>query len=86
MEVEVLVNARQRRQDRKLWRYSIVVVAQNYGHYEEMWNWLKQRHTAKANRCGWRERIQAYGSDDEYRITWQFINEQDAMEFALRWV
>ena len=79
------MNSRQRRKDRKLWRYSIVTVARNYDHYDEMWTWLKQRHGTRVRNCGWRDRVQAHGPDDEYRITWQFVREQAAAEFALRW-
>lgn len=81
------MNSRQRRQDRKLWRHSITTVAHDYDHYVAMWDWLKAKHTAKASRCGWRDRIIDRNDCDQvnYKIIWQFIREQDAIEFALRW-
>lgn len=81
------MNARQRRQDRKLWRYSVETVARDWDHYSEMWHWLKAKHTAKVTRCGWRDRIDRRNNSEpeNYPVTWQFIHERDAIEFALRW-
>ncbi len=79
------MNSRQRRQDRKLWRYSIVTVLRNYEHYEEIWHWLRERHGARARDCGWRDRSDYLNNIGKYRVVWQFIRETDAAEFALRW-
>jgi len=79
------MNSRQRRQDRKRWRYSIVTVARDFDHYSEMWNWLKVRHGIRICDCGWRDRNNYLDDSVNYRVTWQFIREQDATEFALRW-
>ncbi len=80
------MNSRQRRQDRKLWRYSIITLARDYDHYIEMWEWLTEQHGKRARDCGWRERMSVPLSFDyDYKITWQFIREKDATEFALRW-
>lgn len=81
------MNAKQRRQDRKLWRYSIATVARDWDHYNAMWEWLKSRHGANASRCGWRDRImyRHYCNQENYQVVWQFTNEQNAIEFALRW-
>lgn len=83
----MVMNSKQRRQDRKLWRYSIITVAEDWYHYEEMWNWLKARHGTKVTMCGWRDRIDRRNTCDQenYKVVWQFINQRDAIEFALRW-
>jgi len=82
------MNSRQRRRDRKLWRYSIATIARDWYHYVEMWDWLKEKHGVKASRCGWRDRIinRNFCDQFDYQVVWQFINERDAIEFALRWV
>lgn len=83
------MNSHQRRKDRKLWKHSVTLSFRDFDHYIEMWEWLAMRHGKKANTCGWRDRDpitdsnwQTYDSD---LITWQFINERDAIEFTLRW-
>jgi hypothetical protein len=79
------MNSRQRRQDRKRWCYSIVTVARDFDHYSEMWSWLKVRHGARARDCGWRDRSSYLDDSVNYQVTWQFVRERDATEFALRW-
>lgn len=83
------MNARQRRRDRRLWRYSVVVSIDNYEQYIEMWKWLQTQHGIKATRCGWRDRVKVGTVDDPFElleITWQFVREQDASNFTLRWL
>ena len=81
------MNSKQRRQDRKLWRHSVATVAQDWDHYVAMWEWLKEKHGTKVVRCGWRDRIVDRNASYQlnYSVTWQFIRERDAIEFALRW-
>lgn len=85
------MNSRQRRQDQKLWRYHIEVQINDYNHYEEMWTWLVEKHGKKIGRCGWRDRKICevdyihWLDHDPIRIRWEFIDERDATEFALRW-
>lgn len=79
------MNSRQRRQDRKRWRYSIVTVAQDWDHYNEMWQWLNVKHGRKVTQCGWRDRHDMYDNDTNFEVRWEFDNERNATEFALRW-
>jgi len=81
------MNAHQRKKDRRLWRYSIITVAHDWDHYNAMWEWLKNKHGINVNRCGWRDRIvnRHYCNQDDYQVIWEFVNEKNAIEFALRW-
>lgn len=79
------MNSRQRRQDRKRWRYSIVTVAHDWDHYSAMWLWLKEKHGTNVLRCGWRDRHDMYDDETDFKIRWEFDNERNATEFALKW-
>lgn len=83
------MNSQQRRRDRRLWQYSVRITARSYDQYNAMWMWLKAKHTSKAYRCGWRDRVDLVWdtdlNDEVYDIRWQFLKQQDAVEFALRW-
>ena len=80
------MNSRQRRQDRREWRYKIDLGSRPYDDYAAMFAWLGERHGRKIAKCGWRSNIEPNNNtDDEYFLVWQFLREQDAAEFALRW-
>ena len=50
------MNSKQRRKDKRKWKYSVVTTSRDYDHYEEKWNWLKNHYSANAAKCGWRDR------------------------------
>jgi hypothetical protein len=54
-----------------------------------MWDWLKEKHTCKVSRCGWRDRhpedVEPDAWDHEFVVIWEFERERTAVEFALRW-
>ena len=84
------MNSRQRRVDRRYWKYSVSVIAKDYDQYLEMWDWLVARHGKKINKCGWRhfdgwEYVDPGHISDRIRIRWQFTNEKNALAFALAW-
>lgn len=84
------MNSRQRRVDRRYWKYNVTVIAEDYNHYVEMWDWLADRHGRKARNCGWRhhhgwEYVDPGHISDRIRIRWQFLRERDLLEFTLRW-
>jgi hypothetical protein len=79
------MNSRQRRVDRRLWKYSVDLYLADYGRYLEIWNWLTGRHGRNVTRCGWRDRAVEYRYDFSVAATWQFTDEKKFVEFMLRW-
>lgn len=79
------MNSRQRRQDRRLWKYRVVTQTHDFEDYVAQWQWLDQRHGKRVVKCGWRDRDHGYGHGSPYHTVWEFIHAQDATEFALRW-
>ena len=77
------MNSRQRRRDRRLWKYRVVTATPHFQDYEDRWRWLDDLHGRNVNKCGWRDRDQGQGPP--FETTWEFVNERDAIEFALRW-
>ena len=76
------MNSKQRRQHRKRWQYQVSTVT-DYDGYCEMWDWLKNQHGVRHDRCGWRDHIDWEHID--MKITWCFVREKDASYFAMRW-
>lgn len=79
------MNSKQRRKDKRLWKYSVKMTYRDYDHYDEMWNWLKERYGSKVNRCGWRDRHAWYPAMD-YDVVWEFVDQKKMVEFTLRWL
>lgn len=80
------MNSRQRRQDRRAWKYRIDLGIGTFEDYVDMWLWLDQRFGRKIDRCGWRDRIEIVDDlNNQYRMAWEFLRKKDAVEFALRW-
>jgi hypothetical protein len=79
------MNSKQRRKDKRLWKYSVKMTYRDYAHYEEMWGWLKSRYGSKVYKCGWRDRHAWYPAQ-EYNVEWQFLEEKRMVEFMLRWL
>ena len=79
------MNSKQRRHDRRTWKHKVLTNRVTYDEYVERWEWLNTRHGRKVARCGWRERIVDDIDFDLQNITWEFLKEKDAIEFALRW-
>jgi hypothetical protein len=75
------MNSSQRRQDRRLWSYSVVTSVRTYEEYDQRWTWLADRYGRK-NSAPWRERTHSW---HDYTTRWEFKNKRDAVEFALRW-
>ena len=79
------MNAKQRRQDRRLFKYEVRIedFSKACNHYDEMFNWCvatfgNTRKITKDVIC-WREK---FGHRGDY---WQFSTEQGAALFALKW-
>lgn len=83
------MNSKQRRKDKRTWKYSVTVRAKDFGHYEEMWEWLKMRHGTNVHKCGWRDRHPDIHYDDyldgTFAVIWEFLDKKKAVEFTLRW-
>jgi hypothetical protein len=79
------MNSKQRRVDRRLWKYSVPLTLRDYDHYLEIWDWLKERYSSNAARCGWRDRNVHYTHNDTIGSVWQFYDEKKLVEFMLRW-
>ncbi len=80
------MNSRQRRFDRRCWKHSVKILVRDWHVYNDMWQWLANRHGKKIYKCGWREKC--YYADDiteRMNVTWEFRKEKDLMEFILRW-
>ena len=79
------MNSRQRRVDRRLWKYSVPLTLRDYDQYIEIWDWLKGRYSSKVAKCGWRDRNVYYRHNETIGTTWQFKDEKRAIEFILKW-
>jgi len=81
--VEVVkLNSRQRRADRKEWRYEVTIGAENaFTNYDAMFDWCVANYgnTCGISPNGWREKHGYIGT------CWQFNNSAKAAAFALRW-
>lgn len=82
------MNSKQRRKDRRQWKYEVNTIAKDYDHYIEMWEWLSNTYGKKILRCGWRVKffvsiIREY--DESFPIQWIFDDQQKASNFALKW-
>ena len=80
------MNSKQRRIDRRCWKYSVPTLCRDWDEYNDMWQWLGKRHGKKIYRCGWREKTSWVDSySDRIQVTWEFRKEKDLVEFILRW-
>lgn len=81
------MNSKQRRKDKRAWKYSVKVLAKDYDHYEEMWNWLDKNYGRKIYKCGWRDRYpsDSYFYSVTFEVIWQFTDQKKLVEFILRW-
>lgn len=79
------MNSKQRRKDKRLWKYRVKMTYTDYTDYDQMWNWLANKHGKKANRCGWRDRMGWYPAQ-EYDVIWEFNEQKKMVEFMLRWL
>ena len=84
------MNSKQRRKDSRHWKYSVMIRAKDFEHYEEMWEWLKSKYGTKVHRCGWRDRHPlinyTYVPGEWFNVVWQFTDEKKLVEFSLRWL
>jgi len=80
------VNSKQRRLDRRKWRYNVSVKTPSFQRYIDQWSWLDERFGRIIAECGWREHRE---NADCWDITgysiWEFERERDASAFDLRW-
>lgn len=79
------MNSKQRRKDKRIWKYSVKIPYKDYDHYEEIWEWLKSHYGTNANRCGWRDRHNYYLGVALDNVEWQFQEQKKYVEFMLRW-
>ena len=76
------MNSRERRYDRRLWRYQVKYDVnagqgpQSRDEYDEMWDWCAAQWGRRTN--VWREKIGCVGTH------WQFRNEQAYLLFVLK--
>jgi hypothetical protein len=76
------MNSRQRRADRKKWRYEVTINAvKSSKDYDAMFDWCVANYgnTRGISANGWREKHGYIGT------CWQFNNSAKAAAFALRW-
>lgn len=76
------MNARQRRRDRKLWKYSVTVdEIKSYVHYNHMFDWCvaNYKNPVDGRHARWREKHGYFGT------CWQFTDSAAATAFALKW-
>ncbi len=79
------MNSRQRRKDRRIWKFQVKHEYIPYELYSEMWEWLKVCYGTNVHKCGWRDRI-TWDHLHNVKVTWEFTNEKDANWFALKWL
>lgn len=75
------MNSKQRRKDRRRWRYSVRLTTSDVmiKEYNQMWDWCRDTF-GNGRRCaGWREKFGHFGT------CWQFTSDKKAALFALRW-
>jgi hypothetical protein len=76
------VNARQRRSDRKRWKYAVTVDdAKSFLNYDAMFDWCVTnfKNPPGGRHERWREKHGHFGT------CWQFSNSGKAIAFALKW-
>jgi hypothetical protein len=76
------MNSRQRRADRKKWRYEVTINAvKSSKDYDAMFDWCVANYgnTCGISSNGWREKHGYIGT------CWQFNDSAKAAAFALRW-
>ena len=75
------MNSRQRRQDRKKWKYNVKLSydqADRNG-YDNMFDWCRVTFGNGVSQNTWREKHQEIGT------CWQFSDSKAAALFALKW-
>ena len=81
------MNSKQRRLDRRKWKYTVRVRTDSFEAYIDQWDWLDKRFGRLIATCGWREHRDNADSWDYppgYTV-WEFVRLEDASEFVLRW-
>jgi hypothetical protein len=73
------MNSKQRRKDKRKYRYRITIDHDTWQEYEEAWWWLANRYGRTVNTCGWRDRASWRSA------RWEFDNEKTFVAFALAW-
>jgi hypothetical protein len=76
------MNSRQRRADRKEWRYEVTInEGKSLVEYDAMFDWCVANYgnSRGISPNGWREKHKHRGT------CWQFNNSAKAAAFALRW-
>jgi hypothetical protein len=76
------MNSRQRRADRKEWRYEVTInESQSFVNYDAMFDWCVANYgnTRGISPNGWREKHGHFGT------CWQFNSSTKAIAFALKW-
>jgi len=75
------MNSKQRRQDRKKWKYSVRLTYEQADRngYDNMFDWCCDTFGNGKVCAGWREKHQEIGT------WWQFTNSKKAALFALKW-
>jgi len=72
------MNSKQRRADRKRWKYTVSInERRSFLDYDNMYDWCV---TNFKNTGDWREKHGHFGT------CWQFVDSDKATAFALRWV
>ena len=72
------MNSKQRRQDRRAWKYVIVIDDKIlWDDYHTMWDWTAK--TFGTTLTKWRERHNCIGTH------WEFKREREALIFRLKW-
>ena len=74
------MNARQRRADRKRWKYNVSIDEdRSYEQYNEMFDWCVTNFKNTLTHNKWREKHGHFGT------CWQFTDSAAAIAFALKW-
>lgn len=80
------MNSRQRRTDKRKWKYKITTSLSDYEVYLTMWDWLVRKYGRQVSKCGWRERFEVDNRDPlAFIVEWEFLEQKAAVEFALKW-
>lgn len=75
------MNAQQRRQDQRRWRYQVDLSYDQLDRngYDNMFDWCRDTFGNGVQCAGWREKHQHFGD------CWQFTSAKKAALFALKW-
>jgi hypothetical protein len=75
------MNARQRRRDRKKWKYHVKLTYEQSDRngYDRMFDWCRDTFGNGVVCAGWREKHRCIGT------WWQFTSAEKAALFSLRW-